>query len=415
MRMQGSSDTFLMGGGGSSQVLINNYESLILQEVEKFSENQVLAKPEDDLLAYLIAKYTVQVPALKADDACIERHGETQIDVSQRFDYGHFGGRGNLYLPGHEVVVAIPHSGDPDLFHVRASTWTMSPPRFSVADGNVYLHFADVNLNPENVNAEIKRLVAAINDHLGKLRHDFDAWNQKLPSFARHVLLDRRNRLLAQNNIVARIGLPMKRRADDALTYAAPEVRRTISPTPPPVPSQAFKPEPALDAAEFDHILKIIGKVAIVFERSPSTFCKMGEEALRDNILVHLNGHYESATGETFNATGKTDLLIRSGEKNVFIGECKFWHGPKGYNATIDQLLSYLTWRDTKAAIIIFNKNQNFSEVLTTICQITEKHRNFKRALPPPTETSFRYIFRQNSDESRELDLAVLAFDIPTL
>ncbi|WP_039885791.1 hypothetical protein, partial [Acidocella sp. MX-AZ02] len=249
---------------------------------------------------------------------------------------------------------------------------------------------------------------------LGWLRRDFDAWNQRLPSFARQALVDRKQRLMAQNNVVASIGLPMKRRADDALTYAAPEVRRKISLAPPPLPKQTFKPEPALDAAEFDHILNIIGKVAVVFERNPSTFSKLGEEALRDNILVHLNGHYESATGETFNAAGKTDILIRSGEKNVFIGECKFWHGQKGYMETIDQLLSYLTWRDTKAAVIIFNRNKNFSEVLSTIREITEKHQNFKRALPPSEETSFRYIFRQNGDESRELHLAVLAFDIPT-
>lgn len=413
MRMPGSSDVFSMGDQSDSFTMVHGYENLVRQEVEKFPANQVLATPEDDLLAYLIEKHTLHVPALKADDAYIERQGETQIDVSRRFDYGFPGGRGNQQVPGHEVVIAVPHSGDPDLFHVRASTFTMSPPRISVRNGNVYLRFADVNLDGERIKTEINRLVTAINEHLGWLRQDFDAWNQRLPSFARQALVDRKRRLMAQNNVVASIGLPMKRRADEALTYAAPEVRRKISLAPPPVPKQTFRPEPALDAAEFDHILNIIGKVAVVFERNPSTFSKLGEEALRDNILVHLNGHYESATGETFNAAGKTDILIRSGEKNVFIGECKFWHGQKGYTETIDQLLSYLTWRDTKAAVIIFNRNKNFSEVLTTIRQITEKHQNFKRALPSSEETSFRYVFRQNGDESRELHLAVLAFDIP--
>jgi hypothetical protein len=403
-----------MGDKGDSFSMINGYENHIRQEVERFPANQVLATPEDDLLNYLIEKYTLHVPTLEADNAYVERQGETRIDVSRRFEYGFPGDGGSRHVPGHEVVIAVPHSGDPDLFHVRASTFSWSPPGISVGNGNVYLHFADVSLDSERIKGEMSRLITTINEQLGYLRRDFDAWNQRMPSFARQALVDRKRRLMAQNNVVASIGLPMKRRADDALTYAAPQVRRKINLAPLPVPKQTFKPEPALDAAEFDHILNIIGKVAIVFERNPSTFSKLGEEALRDNILVHLNGHYESATGETFNAAGKTDILVRSGERNVFIGECKFWHGQKGYTETIGQLLSYLTWRDTKTAAIIFNRNRNFSEVLVTIRETTEKHQNFKRALPPFGETSFRYVFRQNGDESRELHLAVLAFDIPT-
>lgn len=414
MRGRGSTDVFLMGDKGDSFAMISAYEGLIRQEIEKFPTNQVLASPEDDLIAYLIQKYTLDVPALKADEAYVDHQGETQIDVSHRYSYGFPDRRGNRQVAGHEVVIAIPHTGDPDLFHIRASTFTLNPPSISVGNGLVYLSFADVNLDGERIKAEMNRLIADISEHLGYLTRDFGAWNQRMPGFARQALAGRKQRLLAQNNVVASIGLPMKRRPDEALTYAAPEVRRKINVTPPPVPKQAFNPEPALDAAEFDHIIDIIAKVAVVFERNPSTFCRLGEEALRDNILVHLNGHYESATGETFNAAGKTDILIRSGERNVFIGECKFWHGQKGYIETIDQLLSYLTWRDTKAAVIIFNRNKNFSEVLATIQGTTEKHSSFKRTLSPIGETSFRYVFRQNGDDSREIHLAVLAFDIPT-
>jgi len=44
-----------------------------------------------------------------------------------------------------------------------------------------------------------------------------------------------------------------------------------------------------------------------VLERSPKAFAHMEEEHLRDQFLVQLNGHYEGqATGETFNAEGKT-------------------------------------------------------------------------------------------------------------
>jgi hypothetical protein len=31
------------------------------------------------------------------------------------------------------------------------------------------------------------------------------------------------------------------------------------------------------------------------------------------------------AAGEVFNCTGKTDILVREGDRNVFIGECKIF------------------------------------------------------------------------------------------
>jgi hypothetical protein len=155
MRRGENSDVFFMGDKGDSFSLINGYENQIRQEVESFLANQVLATPEDDLLGYLSEKYTLHVPTLKADDAYVDRQGETEIDVSRRFGYGFPDDGGSRHVPGHEVVIAVPHSGDPDLFHVRASTFSLSPPRISVGNGNVYLRFADVSLDGERIKAEV--------------------------------------------------------------------------------------------------------------------------------------------------------------------------------------------------------------------------------------------------------------------
>jgi hypothetical protein len=152
-----------------------------------------------------------------------------------------------------------------------------------------------------------------------------------------------------------------------------------------------------------------------VMEQSPKAFDKMGEEDLRTQFLVQLNGQYEGrATGETFNFQGKTDILIREGDRNVFIAECKFWGGEKQFLETIDQLLSYLSWRDTKTAIVVFNRNANFSDVLSKIAEAVPKHKNYKRTVGKPNESSFRYIFHQPGDPNRELTVSVLAFDVPT-
>lgn len=164
----------------------------------------------------------------------------------------------------------------------------------------------------------------------------------------------------------------------------------------------------------YQYVLTVVQSMTQVMERSPSTFVTMGEEALRDHYLVQLNGQFEGqATGETFNAAGKTDILLRINGKNVFIGECKFWKGAKGYGETIDQLLSYQSWRDTKTAILIFNRNRDTSKVLEEIKSATEAHPNYKRTLKYKHESGFRFVMHHPSDANRELTMTVLVFDIP--
>ena len=80
---------------------------------------------------------------------------------------------------------------------------------------------------------------------------------------------------------------------------------------------------------------------------------------------------------------------------------------------TIDQLLGYTSWRDTKVAVIIFNRNKDFSRVLTSIHETAKTHANFKRELSGSTETVFRYCFAHKDDKNRELFLTLLAFDVP--
>ena len=214
--------------------------------------------------------------------------------------------------------------------------------------------------------------------------------------------------------MVSALNLPLKRRPDAATTSAIPVVRKKRPVIVPPTPKEAFRPEPTLPDTEYDAILDIIESLSKMIERSPTTFVNMNEEQIRDLILVSLNGHYEGgATGETFNGQGKTDILIRAEDRNVFVAECKFWSGSKALQGAIDQILGYLTWRDTKAALLIFIKNKDFTNVLTGIAKAVPQHPNCKREVRQVSDTHVRYLFRQKNDAARDLYLAVQAFHIP--
>ena len=71
-------------------------------------------------------------------------------------------------------------------------------------------------------------------------------------------------------------------------------------------------------------------------------------------------------------------VTIRVKDRNIFIAECKFWSGEKSLRETIDQLLGYLSWRDTKAAVIIFSRNRDFSGVPQTIQGSVPKHPHLR-------------------------------------
>lgn len=237
----------------------------------------------------------------------------------------------------------------------------------------------------------------------------------KIRQIAKEAINVRKQKLLANQSLVANLGFPLKQRSDSPQTYVAPDVRRTIRPVPPTASTAPYKPEPILSDSDYEHILDVINNMALVMERSPSAFKSLDEEALRSHFLVQLNGHFEgAATGETFNYSGKTDILVRVEGKNIFIGECKFWGGKKKLTETIDQLLGYSSWRDTKTAILIFNKNKNFSGVIDAINDVAMAHPNFKKYLGKKLESAFNYLFSNKDDENRELTLTIMAFDVPS-
>ena len=147
---------------------------------------------------------------------------------------------------------------------------------------------------------------------------------------------------------------------------------------------------------------------------SPTAFENAEEEHIRVHYLVQLNGQFQgAATGETFNNVGKTDILVRHENKNVFVAECKFWGRYKALIETTDQLLGYTTWRDTKTALIIFSRNQDFTNVISEAQRAMKDHPHYKSGPQKEGETRFRYVFTHPNNAQREIIVTLLIFDMP--
>lgn len=164
----------------------------------------------------------------------------------------------------------------------------------------------------------------------------------------------------------------------------------------------------------YEYILKVIRHEGATFESTPKTFAIHDEEDLRNIILAHLNGHYQGdATGETFRRYGKTDIKIEFENRAAFVGECKVWRGEKEISEAIDQMTGYLTWRDCKTAIVIFNKNiASFSKIQEKLPAVFQAHKNYLRTAPNQSVGEWRYIFKSKDDEDRHIIIHVFLFNL---
>lgn len=383
------------------------------QDIASKNGDQLLNTSTEDLAKYYSDEFAIEVPLLDMDSVTVGQR-EAQIDVSHdRFRY-FSDSSGPHYITGTAVDVEVTFTGDAEVFKVQPSTHSMSPPRAYIAKSVLHFSIQGADLTAQNVEDAIKSRLESIEQYLGWLRQTATPFNATLLDQARSQIESRKQKLLGDRSLVAGLGFKMRERSGTAKTYAAPNIRRKIAPRPPSASSAPYEPEPVLPDVEYNHVLRVLENMVKVMEQSPGAFAKMDEESLRTHFLVQLNGHYEgSATGETFNFEGKTDILIKVDGKNIFVGECKFWKGEKSYIETIDQLLGYLSWRDTKASVLIFNRNKDFSSVLEKIPESTLKHQNCKKLIAQLSETSWSYLFSQPEDANREMTITVQAYNIP--
>lgn len=393
--------------------MLTNLVQAMRNEVEKLDPNRLLNTAPADLAQYLTHKYQVTSVALRKDQWYLTE-SEAQVDV--RYDPMRWidDKTRPVLLPGQRIEVRIPFDGDRELLYLRGNQITFNPPRAIVENQEIILTYEMPADMPRDIRPEIDSTLQQIEQQLLWQQGMIGAHNASLSQIADDAISVRRQRLLANSGRVSSLGIPVKPRADAPKTYTIPTTFRKATPVLPPATSTPFEPEPAWAIDHYEHALNVIQQMALVIERSPTAFRRMNEEDLRQHFLVQLNGHFQGkATGETFNLEGKTDILLREGSRNVFIAECKFWKGPRKFSEAIDQLLGYAAWRDSKTAILIFNRGTELSVVLSAVCKTAKAHSNFKRSIEWPHETGFRYVFHHNGDPNREFVLSVLVFNVP--
>ncbi|RJQ20250.1 hypothetical protein C4580_04400 [Candidatus Woesearchaeota archaeon] len=387
---------------------LSRKERQLKQQIDEFTSDYILHVDLAELKKSLFENYEDFIPELMETIEVTQSEVQIQTDSPQ-----------SAFWPDHKPALQngtrmtfhVPFEGNASFFQYTPSTRNLRLPKGVVQDSELVVNVDELPHRSDEFRKEFNKNIADVKIELDRLRAELITHYKSIPRKIDIWVNSRWSKCKDDEKLTLTVGFPLKKRKDAPKTYTAPLIRKKL----PTVQLKEGSPELVLEEEHYEHILTIVTSMAHVMERSPRAFEQIQEEDLRVHFLVQLNGQYEGqATGETFNFGGKTDIIVRINDKNIFIAECKFWSGEKRFTETIEQLLKYTSWRDTKTAIILFNRNKNFSEVLKQIPAIVQSHPNFKEELEHD-ETTFRFKLHQNDDKEKLIHLTVVAFDVPSV
>lgn len=399
------------------EMLLREYlESIkikVISSIENESENYLLNVSDVDYIKHKTDQ--AKVDELVIDEASIYASSEEKMIPSEYFPSSFSVQTGKKYKKD-VIKFHVPFGGNKDLLYCmpdNRSLWTIS---VGIGVGEFTFEVINFDGDVEKIKRQKNSNMESVLKQLENVLKQVRRYNNSIEVHIRSAFESRKNELLRKNHTLASLGVPIKKAENVSSTFSipAPTIPKKISVDKPVVYDSKFSPEPSLDNETYEQILQIIHDVGRLFERLPSLYERKCEEDLRDFFLMHLEPRFEgAATGETFNKTGKTDILLRHEGTNVFIAECKFWKGRKSFLDTISQLLGYLTWRDSKAAVIMFVQNKSFSSVLETAKEVASEHPNHVKFINTKDETWFNYLFHLSDDRNRMLNLAVMLYHMP--
>lgn len=408
----------LFSQGDLSQIA-SSYPGMVAEKVEAISRDQFLATPEDDLVRHIESMLRIEPLTVYLDDRMRTAQSEIKVDVSGD-PMRPTRGDGPCLVSGIRIALGIPFTGDPQLTSYRPHGFYMSPlpcgqvMRNGDGTGQIQMVFDfPSDENEDRIKQRIQEQLNYLKQVVDAQRPYLDQFNSKLADAARAAVRARRNRLARHDKILEHLSIPVQKRPGEPTIQPIPVTKRIITTLPPP-PQGGFKAEPGITDDVFDGILAVVRHGGRSFERTPATYAVHDEEELRDIVLSHLNVYYQGgATGETFRKKGKTDILIQDQDRSAFVAECKVWQGAQALQRAIDQLLGYMTWRDCKAAVVLFNKhNSGLSGIQETVSDTFARHARFMKQVPSSETGEWRFFLRSLEDDARLIHCHVFLFNL---
>lgn len=320
-----------------------------------------------------------------------------------------------------EITVTIPFEGDYNLFYCMPSQSTVVYLDKNVVIGKSNIK-AIITLTQFDENAyfsEVNKIIGTVSTNLPRIHAEITPWNDGLETLIQQSIESRKGVVSKKFDFMEKIGLKVNPKSTEYLV--PPTIVKKAIPTPATETSKTVAKEkvPILQQEVYSDIREVLYNVGKAIERKPSIYKDKHEEDLRDVFLLFLETRYEATTGvgEAFNKKGKTDILLKYAKDgtNLFVAECKFWKGQKEFLKAIDQLLGYLTHRDSKTALIFFVNQKELTNIVNTIKTEITQHKNYFNHIKDTYEHSINYEFTLPDDSNKKIQVEVMLFHFPTI
>jgi len=384
---------------------------LLKQSVRSEKPEYLVNVNEKEYIEHLVSEFSID-PLIFHFDKVEASTREAMIPAEQfPQDYNVYAGKS---YPKPVYKYHVPVSGNLDLLNTVPTTHVLMSYDVSLENGEICFEIVDFSGSGAGVKNRAEPILEFLKTQSGYLAVDVTRFNKSVEAEAENLFRARKQELLQRSEALANLGVPIQKSSNVPSTFAVPASRKQVIAKPAVSGTTAKNPDPTLDEGIYQDILQTIQDTGKVFERLPRTYADKDEEALRDHLILQLEPRFEySTTGETFNKNGKTDILIRHEKNNIFVAECKFWGGAKKHGETIDQILSYLTWRDSKTAIVYFVDTKEMAAPLKAIEESTSQHSCFEKLNGKKQESWFDHTFHLPGDKGIPIRLSILCFHLP--
>jgi hypothetical protein len=176
---------------------------------------------EDGVAERLIAPLLLEIPVLDENAKYAETR-EVDVDVSRDPMRMIFDRSQPFYVKGTEITIAIPFAGDPKVFQIQPTSYTLNPPFGHIEDHELRLMFTITN--PEmNINAQADRTITQTKQYLDWLRPCAEQMKLDLMQVAQTLIAQRKQQASAHAQIVGGLGIPI-RPAQPQVSESAPEI-----------------------------------------------------------------------------------------------------------------------------------------------------------------------------------------------
>lgn len=387
----------------------DQWKEQIRKKIESETKEYILGVDEEEYINFLIEDFKV-IPLIIYEES--ERIEQPKIFKEKRTDnYRGYEYEEDVYL----FNVKYTFSGSKVLFKIKPSSWTVTSYEIDVDDYNntVSFSFKLYEQNPDKFKAEKSSAFKAAFTNVENVNAFATEWNNSVEKLVRSEFKKVKEKFLSENDFFAAINISTNKNTDSI--FSVPTLKKVDIPQPKIDKNKEFASIPTMSHNMYKDIVKVVYNAGKSMEKKPALYLNKDEEGLRDQFLFILETRYEgiTATGETFNKKGKTDIILKYSEDNtnLFVAECKFWKGASEFHQAINQLFDrYLTWRDSKVALMFFVQNKDFSKVLETVKEEAKKHSYFKEVISYDGESTFSYVYRLQNDENKDVFLEIILF-----